>query len=101
MDLKLTRQTMSNWVLKASKDWLEPVYDALHKKLLQSKVLHADETTVQVLRELGKTAKSKSYMWMYRTSGDAAQSIVPYKYAPNRLRSNAGSSGACKKPSGL
>lgn len=88
MGLKLTRQTMSNWVLKATKDWLEPVYDALHEKLLQSKVLHADETTVQVLREPGKAAQSKSYMWLYRTSGDAQKHIVLYRYAPNRKAEN-------------
>ena len=32
--LKLSRQTMSNWLLSASEDWLEPIYDALHAQLL-------------------------------------------------------------------
>ena len=26
--LKLSRQTMANWLLKASEKWLQPVYDA-------------------------------------------------------------------------
>ena len=40
--LKLSRQTMANWLLKASEKWLQPVYDALHKRLCREPVLHAD-----------------------------------------------------------
>ena len=29
--LKLSRQTMANWILQASDTWLRPVYDALHQ----------------------------------------------------------------------
>ena len=31
--LKLSRQTMANWLLKASAKWLQSVYDLLHKQL--------------------------------------------------------------------
>ena len=48
--LKLSRQTMANWLLKASEKWLRPVYDALHKRLCREPVLHADETTLQEQR---------------------------------------------------
>ena len=47
------------------------MYDALHRKLFQETVLHGDETTLQVLKEAGRTSTSKSYMWLYRTSGCA------------------------------
>lgn len=87
--LKLSRQTMSNWLLSASEDWLEPIYDALHAQLCRQHVLHADETTLQVLHEKDKSAKSKSYMWLYRTSGDAAKPIILYDYQPNRKAENA------------
>ena len=80
----LSRQTMSNWLIKATEDWLEPVYDALRELLCLYDVLHADETTLQVLREPGKTAQSKSYMWLYRTSGDTVAPIVLYEYQPDR-----------------
>ena len=33
--LKLSRQTMANWLLNASEKWLRPVYDALHRAALQ------------------------------------------------------------------
>ena len=54
--LKLSRQTMANW--------LRPVYDVLHEQLCREPVLHADETTLQVLKEPGRSSTSKSYMWL-------------------------------------
>ena len=82
--IPLKRQTMSNWLVWTSEHLLTPVYDQLHRELLTRAVLHADETTLQVLHEPGKTAQSKSYMWLYRTSGDTARPIVLYEYQPNR-----------------
>jgi len=63
---------------------LEPVYNAMKTQLLSRDVLHADETTNQVLHEPGKAAQSKSYMWLYRTSGDTEHPIVLYEYQPSR-----------------
>ena len=82
--IELSRQTMSNWLLRASEEWLEPLYDRLRQNLLSGQVLHADETTLQVLREPGKSAQSKSYMWLYRTSGDAKIPIVLLEYRESR-----------------
>jgi len=82
--IMLSRQTMSNWLIKASNDWLEPLYEKMRQKLLEHEVLHVDETTVQVLKEPGKAAQSKSYMWLYRTSGEAKNQIVLYDYQPDR-----------------
>ena len=87
--LKLSRQTMANWLLKASEKWLQPVYDALHKRLCREPVLHADETTLQVLKEPGRSSTSKSYMWLYRTSGCTKQAIVLYEYQPTRKAEHA------------
>ena len=78
--LKLSRQTMANWLLNVSEKWLQPVYDVLHEQLCRESVLHADETTVQGLKEPGRSSTSKSYMWLYRTSGYAKQAIVLYEY---------------------
>ena len=87
--IQLSKQTMSNWILRAEQDWLRPVYEHLHEELCKSSVLHADETTLQVLHEEGKTAQSKSYMWLYRTSGDSEFPIILYDYQPNRKGVNA------------
>ena len=82
--IKLSRQTMSNWLIRATEDWLEPIYGMLHDNLRGHEVLHADETTLQVLCEPGKTAQSKSYMWLYRTGSDTEHPIVLYEYQPDR-----------------
>lgn len=80
----LSRQTMSNWLIACSESWLEPVYNAMREILREHSVLHADESVLQVLHEPGKTAQSNSYMWLYRTGGDATMPIVLYDYQPDR-----------------
>ena len=87
--IELSRQTMSNWFITASNLWLEPLYDRLKELLLRENVLHADETTLKVLRTKEKQTPGKSYMWLYRTSGCAGNPIVLYDYQPNRKAENA------------
>ncbi len=79
----LSRQTMANWMLNGADRWLQPLYDRMHEKLLKHDILHADETTVQVLTELGRSAENKSYMWLYRT-GREGPAIVLYDYQTTR-----------------
>jgi len=88
-NLNLSRQTMANWLIYVSQHWLVPIYNALKNILILAYVLHADETSVQVLKEEGKPAESKSYMWLYRTGCDASHPIVLYDYQPNRKHINA------------
>ena len=52
--------------------------------LLKESVLHCDETPVQVLKEEGKKAESKSYMWVYRSGKYAEKQIVIYDYNKSR-----------------
>ncbi len=80
----LSRHTMSNWILRAAEDYLTPVYEQLHRELLKRDVLHADETTLQVLHEPDRAPQSESYMWLYRTGGDTDKPIVLYEYQPGR-----------------
>ena len=82
--IMLSRQTMSNWLIRCALGWLFPIYERMKAELLEREILFADETTLQVLQEPGKTAQSKSYMWLYRTGGDMANSIVLYEYKPDR-----------------
>ena len=55
--LKLSRQNMANWLLNTSEKWLRTLREQLRKE----PVLHADETTLQVLKEPGRSSASKSY----------------------------------------
>lgn len=79
----LSRQTMANWMIAGAERWLEPMYQQMHTHLLKQAILHADETTFPVLHEKGKTAKAKSYLWMYRT-GHEGPPIILYEYQPSR-----------------
>lgn len=58
----LSRQTMANWMMMGAEKWLPPLYEAMKTYLLQQEVLHADETTLQVLKEPDKAAESSSYL---------------------------------------
>ena len=87
--IQLSRQTMSNWLLRVSDDWLMPIYNEMRQRLVKEEVLHADETTLQVLKEPGKSAQSKSFMWLYRTGGHAAEPMILYEYRPDRKAVNA------------
>lgn len=86
--LPINRQNMSNWVIRASQDWLNPLYERMHEMLISYDVLHADETEIEVLKEPGREATTKSYMWMYRT-GNGHFPIILYKYTPTRAGDNA------------
>ena len=89
LEQEFNRETMANWMLNTSDVWLRPIYDVLHRNLCRETVLHGDETTLQVLKESGKAATSKSYMWLYRTSGCAESPIVLYEYQPSRKAAHA------------
>src|SRR5690606_20740955 len=57
------RQTLARWVIGTARA-LQPLHNLLRDQALESGVIHIDETTVQVLREDGRAATSKSYMWV-------------------------------------
>ena len=82
LGIDLSRGVLSNWMIKGS-EWLELIYGRLKQKLLEQEVLHADESTLQVLKEPGRAAESQSYMWLYRT-GCVGPPIVLFEYQPSR-----------------
>jgi len=57
----------------------------MREHLLKRDILHADETTLQVLREPGRAAATDSYMWLYRT-GREGPSIVLFDYQETRSK---------------
>ena len=89
LGLKLSRATMANWMIISANEWLEPIYTLMKKKLLEEKYLHADETTVQVLKETGRANTSTSYMWMYGTYEKSKTPIRMFEYRPTRSGENA------------
>lgn len=79
----LSRQNLSNWVIKGA-TLLEPLLAKLKQELILRPLLHADESTLEVLCEPGRPAQTDSYMWLYRTSGDTERPIVLYDYQEGR-----------------
>jgi transposase len=76
LGVPLSRQTLSNWILYTADQWVEPLVQQMKKTLVHQEVLHADETTVQVLREQERAASSTSYMWLYRTGREAPKCVL-------------------------
>lgn len=83
LGVPVSRQTMANWIVTGSTRWLEPVYAHMRKALLRRDILQADETPVQVLREPGRKAETKSFMWLFRTGRDGPP-IALFDYQPTR-----------------
>ena len=81
----LSRQDMCNWVMLAWERWLVRVRDRIRDYILSRQVVHADETPVQVLREPGREAQSKSYCWVF-CSCASDEPAYDYVYAPTRGR---------------
>ena len=71
---------MANWVIQVAQTWLKPLYRNLKKQLLESRVIYADETVVQVLKEDGKPASSESRMWVYASDDRAGRPIRFFEY---------------------
>ncbi|HET7657652.1 MAG TPA: IS66 family transposase [Bacillales bacterium] len=76
LGVALSRQTLSNWILYVADRWIDPMIQQMKSTLLNEEVLHADETTVQVLKEKGRSASSTSYMWLYRTGREGPRCIL-------------------------
>lgn len=81
--LIVSETTMANWVINAA-EIVRPVYDLMHEHLLSQRFLQGDETPFQVLREPGKSARSKSYIWVERSIRLADQQVVYYAYGNTR-----------------
>lgn len=89
MGAALKRDTMANWVIRCANDWLKPLYDRMHKQLLQYGIIMSDETTWQVNREPGKKASSKSYIWIHRSGSCEGPPIIFYEYTRTRSGDHA------------
>jgi len=83
LDVPLPRSMSSLWMIRSA-ERLEGIYCRLQHHLRQRSVLHADETTVQVLREPGRAAQTKSFMWLYRSAGADGPPIALYDYQLGR-----------------
>ena len=83
-DIEISRSTMCDW-MRQSADALRPLYDLMVKEVLASRVIHTDDTPVDVLnRDVpGSTTKTGRF-WVY--VGDEDHPQIVFDYTPNRSR---------------
>jgi transposase len=80
--LELSRQTTCAWMV-ALDEPLTPLMAAMKALLGQDRVLHIDETRVQVLNEPGRAATQQSFMWVYR-GGSPMRPVILFDYSQTR-----------------
>lgn len=74
--IELTRGTMARWLVRLI-DKLMPLYNLLEDKAFESRYMAIDATSVQVLKEQGRRAQTKSTMW---ARGSPEKGIVLFDY---------------------
>ena len=80
--IEIARSTLCDW-MRQSAEALGPLYDAMARDVLASKVIHTDDTPVDVQAPgLGKTRTGR--FWVY--VGDAAHGQIVFDYTPSRKR---------------
>jgi transposase len=80
--IDISRSTMCDW-MAACADALRPLYDLMVAQVLGSKVIHTDDTPVDVLdKKLRQTRTGR--FWNY--SGDGAHPNDVFDYTPSRSR---------------
>ncbi|MGF6604618.1 transposase [Paraburkholderia sp. GAS448] len=82
--IPVTRGTLAKWIIRPAQLHYSRLYKALLQTLLSQSLIHGDETTVQVLKEEGKTPQGKSFMWVYRSAEECEQPVVLFDYQPGR-----------------
>jgi transposase len=76
-------QTLARWVIGAAHTTMQPLFNLMRDTLFDGRLIHMDETVVQVLKEKGKNPTTNSYMWV-GVGGPPGKSVVIYDYDPSR-----------------
>jgi transposase len=77
----ISRNTLAASVVRAG-EAVQPLINLLRDELLECRIIHGDETELQVLKEPGRAAQTKSYLWV-QTSGSGPP-VHLFAYAPSR-----------------
>ena len=76
--LDCSRQTMARWLIDL-KEPMQPLYNLLKDEVIDYDVASCDATTLQVLKEPGRRAETKSYVYCIR-GGPPDKSVILYDY---------------------
>lgn len=73
-----SRQTMARWMIELMEP-LMPIHNLLKDSIIEYDVASCDATTLQVLKEPGRAAETKSYAYCFR-GGPPDKSVILYGY---------------------
>lgn len=76
--IDVSRQTMARWMIDLMEP-LQPLYNLLKDCVIDYDIASCDATTLQVLKEPGRAAETKSQVYCIR-GGPPAKSVVLYDY---------------------
>lgn len=83
--LMIPRQDMSNWIVHFANLYFKVPYKYMKMLQCKRKYGHSDESTLQVLHEENRDARTKSYVWVHTTGElDDGPCIVIFAYEPTR-----------------
>ena len=86
--LNTNDKNLSNWVIRASHDWLLPIYDYMKKLMMAKSILHVDETYGQIInRSDGKPGQTNAYNWVYRSVPSQGPTMTLFQSSLSRARS--------------
>ena len=85
--LAIPRSTLAQWVGQTGVQ-LQALADALREAVLAQRVVHADETPVQMLAP-GEKKTHRAYVWAYCTTPFSALKAVVYDFSPSRAGEHA------------
>jgi transposase len=81
----VSRHTLAGAVVRAGLA-MQPIVNLLRDQLLEAGLILGDETELQVLKEPGRPAQRKSYLWAQMSGGsqDTGPPIRLFTYSPSR-----------------
>ena len=80
--LVLPREKLARWLIQAS-SLFQPLLNLLQDTFFSYDIAHADETSIQVLKETGRRPQNLSYLWI-RRGGPPGQPVVLVDYDSSR-----------------
>ncbi|TBN43371.1 IS66 family transposase [Pseudomonas sp. BGI-2] len=80
----IPRQTLARWVIQCCEHF-QPLLNLMRDRLLESPIVHCDETRVQVLKEPGRDPTSQSWMWV-QASGPPESPVILFDYTTSRAQ---------------
>ena len=88
----VSRNTVAGSMVRVGQA-VQPVINLLRDELLDAPLVFGDETELQVLKEPGRAAQTKSYVWAQMTDGSGQDGTGPpirlFSYSPSRSAATA------------